>query len=344
MDELSNLALGGKHAGEIRNLKKLMRLVFALNNPDVSHWAKSDYRAFIQALFERSNELREEISIISFNYDPYFEYRLLRAQRARAIVRPLVPEAERLMSQAASSGFLFPGETEWTRAPGFCHLKLHGTSVLPAVNPINVLSWPPQPGDAMNLTTEHMFRFDTLPRFLCLSEPKFASLDPPVLMPWEIISSEGKLLERDEFESLVGSAWQHRALYPLFRALWERARGDVQQADKISFVGLSIGPFMEPELKFLFDGKRNIIEAVVANPEAARYREHPAPFHSSTFCGKVLDVLARICPGMGCNRSRSDFQHAWSEPSSEPVGSITFRQANAITIRNDFADFIQSEM
>src|SRR5258706_15397773 len=92
----------------------------------------------------------------------------------------------------------------------------------------------------------------------------------------------------------------------MFRALWKRARADVQAADKISFVGLSIGPFMEPELKFLFAGKRDIVETVVANPDAARFNSHPNPFHPTTFCGRMLDVFEEICPGMCCNRSRTD--------------------------------------
>lgn len=345
MDELSNLALGGQQAGEIRNLKKLMRFVLALNNPDMSHWAKSDYRPFVQALFDRKSELREDVSIVSFNYDPYFEYRLLRAQRTRALVRSVSLDTQRRMNQAATSGFLDPTDVEWTHTPGFCHLKLHGTCVLPALKPIERLTWPPQPGDAVNLTTDHMFRFDTLPRFLCLSDPKFASQDPPVLLPWEIISSEGKLLEQAEFDQVVGPDWQHRFFYPLFRSLWERARSDVQAADKISFVGLSAGPFMEPELRFLFHGKRDIIEAVVANPEAARYRNRANPFHSTTFCGRLLDVMYRICPGMCCNRSSSDDGSARPETTfREGVGTITSRQASEITVRNDFADFIQNEL
>ena len=76
MDELSNLARGGQYAAEIRNLKKLMRFVFALNNADSSFWARSGFRLFNQALFERGSELRDDISVISFNYDPYLEYRL----------------------------------------------------------------------------------------------------------------------------------------------------------------------------------------------------------------------------------------------------------------------------
>jgi len=74
MDELSNLATGGHRSDEILKLKKLMRFVFALNNPEITNWPGSDYRAFIQALFKQKNKIRNDISIISFNYDSYFEY------------------------------------------------------------------------------------------------------------------------------------------------------------------------------------------------------------------------------------------------------------------------------
>src|ERR1017187_4604615 len=71
MDELSSLAVGGHRAPEISKLKKLMRFVFALNNPEVTHWPKSDYRALINVLFNRTSQLKEDIAILSFNYDPY---------------------------------------------------------------------------------------------------------------------------------------------------------------------------------------------------------------------------------------------------------------------------------
>jgi hypothetical protein len=340
MDELSNLAVGGQRSDEILKLKKLMRFVFALNNPEISHWPQSDYRAFIHALFERKSQLREDISIISFNYDSYFEYRLLRALRARIQVSPVPPEVKKRMSQAATSGFLNPTDLEWTQSPGFCHLKLHGTCILPATVQTR-LNWPPQQGEIIDLTSDRMFGFGFLPRFACLSDSRFASQDPPTLLPWEIISNEGKLLEQTEFESIVDPNWQHKPLYPLFHGLWQRARNDIQEADKISFVGLSVSPFMEPELRFLFSGKKNIIQAVIANPENSRFKGYADPFHPRTFCGKMLDTFYRICPKMACNRSDSEGGQAL--PDRVMHGNTT-RDASEITARMDFADFIRNEM
>src|SRR5439155_18099778 len=61
MDELSDLAFGGEHAAQIRELKKLMRLALALTNPDQSAYPTSDYRHFIQALFRRDATIRNDV-------------------------------------------------------------------------------------------------------------------------------------------------------------------------------------------------------------------------------------------------------------------------------------------
>ncbi|HEY1661421.1 MAG TPA: hypothetical protein VGI03_03290 [Verrucomicrobiae bacterium] len=350
MDELSNLAQGGIRADEILKLKKLMRFVFALNDPETNSWPTSDYRALIQLLFEGKSELRGDISIISFNYDPYFEHRLLRASRSRGEIhpQPISQSAPARMSQAITSGFLYPFDSSWTKTPGFCHLKLHGTSVLPTTRGFVFELHPPK-GSSLNLTTDQMFEIPTRQRLVDLSTPEVAELDPPVLLPWEIISPDGKLLDQTEFDSAVGLNWQHRPLYPLFRSIWERARDDIQAADKISFVGLSLGPFIEPELRFLFSGKEGVIQAVVANPENKKYANYSDPFHSRTPRGKVLDLFQKISPGLCCNRSDSEagLFLAENRKTKDEVTALApgdYRGASEITARDDFADFIQNEL
>jgi hypothetical protein len=341
MDELSNLATGGQHASEILKLKTLMRFVFALANPELSHWPKSDYRSFIHALFQGKSQIREDISVISFNYDPYFEFRLLRALRARTQVRPISDDYVKTMSQAATSGFLFPENLDWLEAPGFCHLKLHGTCALP-IRETQQLNWPPQQGESIELTSARMFAFETLPRLATLSNPSFSTQEPPVLLPWEIVSNDGQLLKKEEFEAQVGNNWQHTNLYPLFRGIWQRARNDIQRADKISFIGLSIASFMQPELHYLFAGKRDTTQIVVANPENQRYATWSDPFHSRTLCGKVLDTLSQICPNMACNRSDCEIGEAVPRPA--PGYYDTLRSAGRVTARTDFAEFIKTEL
>jgi hypothetical protein len=344
MDELSNLATGGNRSGEISKLKKLMRFVFALNNPDFSHWPKSDYRALIHKLFERKSQLREDVSIISFNYDPYFEHRLLRAFCARQKVKPLPAEQFNRSIQAITSGFLFPEDTTWSESPGFCHLKLHGTAFLPTPLDRGPLFWPPQQKESTALIAAKIFDFSTLPRFACLSDKQFAAQDPPTLLPWEIISEDGRLLNQEEFESKTDPNWQHKQLYPLFRSIWQRARREIQEADKVSFIGLSLSPFLEPELKYLFAEKKGIIEVVVANPENSKYKDYSYPFHSRTLCGKVLDMFERACPSLCCNRSNNEGRISHYNNPDIVYSSMTPRAASEITARNDFAEFVHFEM
>jgi hypothetical protein len=162
------------------------------------------------------------------------------------------------------------------------------------------------------------------------------------LLPWEIISNDGKLLDQPAFEAVVGDSWQHKSMYPLVEGLWKRARNEIQGADKISFVGLSIASFMEPELRYLFSGKSDIIQAVVANPENKRFKEYSDSFHSRTHCGKLLDVLYKICPRMCCNRSDSEGGQVFSEQHF--VSGSTSRDASEVTPRIDFSDFIKHEL
>jgi hypothetical protein len=271
-----------------------------------------------------------------FLLHPYFEYRLLTAARTRGEILPTTVStaAPARMSQAITSGFLYPGDSTWAKTPGFCHLKLHGTSVLP----------PTRGTSSAGFTSEQLFKLPAHTRLSILSHSEIAQQDPPVLLPWEIISSEGKMLNETEFETAVGQNWQHRSMYPLFRDLWQRAREDIQAADKISFVGLSLGPFIEPELRFLFSEKKDIIQCVVAKPEHKNYRHYPE-FHSRTPSGKVLDLFQKICPGLCCNRSDSEAGCLLPERQGElESSSLNCRSASEITARDDFADFIKNEL
>lgn len=149
MDELSNLAKGGGRENQIRQLKKLMRFVFALNNPHTEGWAKSDYRKFIQSIFVGQSHLRPDVSIISFNYDPYFEYRLAKVLRSRTTIRPISDPDLRRMELAATSGLNNPSDLNWLDTAGFCHLKLHGSAALPLPIGLASVTWPPKDGDPL---------------------------------------------------------------------------------------------------------------------------------------------------------------------------------------------------
>lgn len=336
MDELSNLVQGGAHAARIHELKRLMRFVFGLSEPHTRLWPKSDYRKFIQSLFIGQSHLRSDVSVISFNYDPYLEYRLAKALRSRTSVRPIPDDDFNRMELAATSGFLDPNDLTWLVPLGFSHLKLHGTAVLPLPKGIVSTSYPPKAGESSVLTSAHLIGLPAFQRFMCLSDQAFSKQDPPALLPWEIISSDGKLLELQQFEKIVGNDWQHRNLYLLFASLWRRARREIQEADQISFVGLSIGAFMEPELRYLFEGRTKSVKLVVANKDNEKVKDGQS-FHPWTVCGKTLKLLNEICPSMLCQRSFRDLRQI---DDSKPFHETAY----SVTPRNDFADFIENEM
>ena len=85
VDEFCKLAQGSME-GTVEELKRVMRFALCLHNPE-DEFQESDYYPFLQRLFLPDKaELRSDISILSFNYDPYLEYLVGRAftQRWRA--------------------------------------------------------------------------------------------------------------------------------------------------------------------------------------------------------------------------------------------------------------------
>jgi hypothetical protein len=180
MDELSKHALGTEHAKVIRDLKKLMRLVLALDNPDLYHYGTSDYRRLVQKLFV-GNSLREDVSIISYNYDPYFEFRLLRALLTRSKIAGLQGEKLQMLVQSVTSGFLDPGDPRWMDGSGFSHLKLHGACVFSAKG-AGRKTLPVQADDKQPLRPEDFFAFPAVARLAALSQPPFSDEDPPTLL------------------------------------------------------------------------------------------------------------------------------------------------------------------
>ena len=72
-------------------MKQLVGIILALHNPEKSYklpsgqetngFESSDYYPLIQRLFGGSDKVRDDIAILSYNYDPYFEFLLNRAYR-----------------------------------------------------------------------------------------------------------------------------------------------------------------------------------------------------------------------------------------------------------------------
>jgi hypothetical protein len=83
LDEFCKLAGGFQFQHEINGLRCLMRGALGLFNPE-EHFEKSEYYGFVQSLFKEDLiSLREDITVLTYNYDPYLEYLLHRAMYTR---------------------------------------------------------------------------------------------------------------------------------------------------------------------------------------------------------------------------------------------------------------------
>jgi len=149
-----------------------------------------------------------------------------------------------------------------------------------------------------------------------------------------------RLLTSEEFVSIVGEDWQHRSLYPLFAGIWDRARREVQSADKISLVGLSLGQYLEPGLRYLFEGKSGPIQLVIANPENERFKDHQNPLHPNSPAGRAYAMLTKRC-GMR-SRVLASFSEYDGMVRKDDVGRED--QDPAVTCHESFREFIEAEM
>jgi len=128
---------------EVANLKKVLRLVLGLHNPE-NEFTKSDYYPFIQRLFvDDLRSLRDDITIISFNYDIYLEWLLLRAFQTRGAAYGDSPEGALNVNQSVvariTSGFSGSSSAlkALTEGDGFRLLKLHGMIAWPQSATVN---------------------------------------------------------------------------------------------------------------------------------------------------------------------------------------------------------------
>jgi hypothetical protein len=286
VDEFCKLAGRGHLANEVTELKKLMRLVLCLHNPEL-HFEKSEYYRFIQKLFINDDwKLRDDIVVLSYNYDPYLEYLLSRAYQVRYHVNTGKKDSPPGWNSVNSGMFLL-GEKSWMNEKGFALLKLHGSAVYPAFDSRSRLSW-------VDLFGSKKIGYHVTDRFprLCSGlsvEP------PPIIFPWEMIDKGGNFLEAKDFP-LEGSE-----LHSVFSAVWCQAQEAVTQADKISFVGLSMHPYLEDGLRFLFQRKSGQVEIVVANrgnqlPHGSS--ESDASRDSRCPAGRVREFLRKNCPSL----------------------------------------------
>jgi len=352
VDEFSKLA-SGSYPEHVQNMKMLMRLVLALHNPEDS-FHDSDYYPFIQRLFrgDSLNLFRNEIAIITYNYDCYLDYVMHEAYRHRQCLstipksikdNPQVLKGPQELvepwTSKLSSGFStlgMEGQMAW-RLDQFNYFKLHG-SITNGNDPIagyQALFAPPK-GE----------------RFNFLKDPYFRQTVPPVAFPWELFSSSGVFIPEDEFifvkenEKHPQKLEQGRLIFRHFKSMWENAKAVVGQAQKISFVGLSMHDYLEDGLKFLFDDtgvayakgqEEKEVQVVVANTANKDFENSSNRLHPASPCGRAANLLRKYAPNIKFIRSASEDDGMFRggpEDKTDPN----------ITPRYTFRDFIEREM
>jgi hypothetical protein len=350
IDEFSFLARK-RYAEEVRQMKQVVGIIIGLHNPELSFrvsgrdnttgFEHSDYYPFIQKLFAESDDVRNDIAVLSYNYDPYLEFLLLRAfqQRKKAAGKNEKPPA------GLTSGFLDWDADKLHKEKGFCLLKLHGTAVLP-----------PQPGTATQFSEFLTFNEVFSNRDGWLQQPQTgqrlfdSAPSPAMFFPWELVSDNQKFVSKNDFsniEGLIGfnEEFQERAtrFYELAKAIWERAKREIAGAKKISFVGLSMHKFLENGLRFLFaDRAKTIenevdssIEIVLACPgslySGSEFKKLAAP---NSLADRLATTLTRVYP----KAKKSESSGCLRTHNSGKAG------AGGIVCYEDFESFIRYEL
>jgi hypothetical protein len=367
VDEFSKLA-SESYPEHVQAMKKLMCFVLAAHNPE-KNFHESDYYAFIQRLFrdDALNMFRNEITVITFNYDCYLDYVMRQAYSYRLAVSKVSevvknhpdvlkgpqPLSEPWSSKLSSGFFSQEGDKAWAwRTDQFNYYKLHGSITYGGV--------------PANFGYDRLFAQAAPKRFAFLDDDWFTrSFIPPVVFPWELFDSEsGRFISEDDFIFARGkdeiSKQDGKKLFNHFKIMWENAKLSVEQADKISFVGLSMHEYLEGGLRFLFqdfgktkdpkvcnwikdgtmdEAKPKRVEVVVANPENDQFRNSENRLHPASLCGRVADVLKKVAPNLAYVRSSSENDGVFRSKDTPDK-----TEDPDITPRFTFREFIEREM
>jgi hypothetical protein len=330
VDEFSKL-MSSTHPEQVQEMKKLMRLPFFFHHPE-DEFDKSDYYGFIQRLFQQDDlaTLKPNITVITYNYDFYFDFLLDRAFKHRQGLAD--SEVNSQWKNRLTSGFFDP-VSDWTIVPfQFNYLKLHGSIAYAGEQDP---SW------------HNAFFATPKQRIRRLADFYYTETVPPVIFPWELFDVSGDFIDEDAFIFVTQAQTKQqkdagRALFRLYRTIWYGAKTAVDAAHRISVVGLSMHPFLEDGLKYLFGSKSGAVETVIANPDNDLFREAQNRLHPSSLCGRVSDVLGRVAPKVKCVKSRSENDGTFNcvdvdvDPTQETERSVTPRYS--------FEEFIQREM
>jgi len=330
VDEFCKMAATGYAKKTAVSLKHLMRICLCcLHNPE-NDYLKSDYYPFVQKLFNPDSPgLRGDVTVMSFNYDPYLEFILHRAYLQRQAVcnnRSGIGDQD----NAIQGGFLTPETNTLEKFEGFVLLKLHGTVAYPT------------PTISGRINHQHFFEtksFSGVRLAGHLIHALRVSHSIPTFFPWEILNEEGSL--KPEPKDAQG---EEKMLKNLCIRTWIRAQKEVQQATKVSFVGLSMHPYLSPGFTFLFKNKTNPIEVVVANEAHKDFRAlyEVSEVHSATPAGKVFGILKSVLEHNLSIKRRgavhTDISKIYSHRSTGDGADAIVRR------RQSFQDFILHEL
>lgn len=338
-----------KRSKEVADLKKLIRFVFAIQHPEYV-FSKSDYYPFIQRLFLNDLlTLRDDIAVMSFNYDIYLEWLLRRACITRKNAIQERPNESRMLDPeidaAVTSGFI-GGEAARDvirNGKGFCLLKLHG-----------MIAWPKvvELGDrpaTNDLPFGRVFESDAVKRTSALLNSNIHRGVPPIAFPWELMTERGDFVTENDFSIIdqKEGEWRHGgrtlndpSLYSIFKETWLRAQKEVGDADKISFIGISMHEYLEQGFRFLFNGKIGEIDVAVTDPDHGVFSgEHRTvdQFTAHSPPARVLDFFDRNCRKLKCHIPATG-------RGADQKFYVSKKTGNALGIREDFADFIVKDM
>jgi len=327
VDEFSKLA-ANNYPQHTQDIKKLMRLAFALHNPEDS-FHESDYYPFIQRLFaDDLHSLKNNITIISYNYDCYLDYLLLKGYQYRKRLSAS-PEINPVTKNMLTSGFFQPNDITWAETiRGFNYFKLHGSIAYATDKDFN---------------HGQLFEKNVYDRLKPFETRYYKSSVPPIVFPWELFGSNREFINANDFIFVkqANSAKEREEgirLYGLYKEIWTNAAETVMRAEKISFVGLSMHPYLEDGLSWLFHRKQDAVEVVVANPDNGTFPNVSDRFHPASLTGRVIKMLRRVAPKMKTLQSSSEHDGNFNQDELLQGPGL------GITPRYSFKEFIEKEM
>lgn len=242
VDEFSKLA-ANKYPGHVGKMKCLMMAALCLHNPE-DQFHKSDYYRFVQNLFlDDLITLKNDVLILTFNYDCYLDYLLLRAMDRRSQLSVLKGGLTTNDRNRLTGGFWDINDREWLTDSEdyFNFIKLHGSIGYPSHD---------------SYSFSNMFSSDTSKRLSLVGNQYFKSI-PPVVFPWEIFTRPGQFVKESEFLSQRKAQGDESAdsninnLFQTFKQTWEKGMQMIVRAKRVTFIGLSMHPFLEPGLSYL---------------------------------------------------------------------------------------------